>query len=397
MTETILYGKDAALARVRLATDYKWTPVRDVPNYSRNVGNVVMPAGVEVTGFPYSGVEPNDKFLMENVSLETFLSVIPNPDSVLYQTGKGKFGTANYGIVCNGLVRYAFGIPERVSTRIWNNIPGIRTVAPKEAYSVDDMALCDVLHATNDGRNHVAIITDLVYDENGRVCEVEVSEAVRPCCTRRRFTPEEYYEKYKPFALQRYEYLDSVPPFDKGETDALMASGIDKRLPKITVDNGNKSNYLLGEPITVSVFADAPDEVVLVSNGEIVASYPVGGRAFFPLTLPRGYYTARLKNAGDEVHFAVMGAKLSHTVKGDEITVYFDACDEKSIPTHLDFRMKGEGWSSLAEWVRFTEEDKKAGCITRKIPKDGENYKVSFRNAYGIWVHPMIPINANKD
>ena len=39
----------------------------------------------------------------------------------------------------------------------------------------------------------------------------------------------------------------------------------------------------------------------------------------FALTLPRGYYTARLKEAGDETHFAVVGASLSHTVKGDEI------------------------------------------------------------------------------
>ena len=388
----ILYGRDAALARARILTDYKWTPVRDLPTYTKAEGNCVLPAGKEVMGFPYSGVEPNDQFLCENVSLETFLSAVPNPDSVLYQPGKGKFGTCNYGIVCNGLARYALGIPERISTRLWNTIPGIRTLAPKGAYSVDEMQLCDVIHAFNDGRNHVAMITDLVYDENGHVCEVEVSEAVRPCCVRRRFTPEKYYEKYAVFALQRYDFLDDVPPLDADEMQALFSSGIDKRMPKIAVDHGDKSNYLLGEDVAVSVFADAPDTVELLRDGDVVDTYPVDCRALFPLTLSRGYYTVRLKNAGDAVHFAVVGARLSHEVHGDEITVYFDSCDERSVPTHLDFRTKGEGWSSLAEWIRFTEEEKRAGAITRRIHPEGDNFKVSFRNAYGIWVHQMTHI-----
>lgn len=389
----MLYGRDAALARARLLTDYKWMPVRDVPNYLRNAGNIVLPAGEEVTGFPYSGVESIDKFVTENVSIETFLSAIPNPDSTLYAAGHGKFGTANYGIVCNGLVRYALGIPERVSTRLWNTIPGIRTLAPKGEYSVDDMALCDVLHAFNDGRNHVAMITDLVYDATGRVCEVEVSEAVRPVCKRRRFTPEAYYEKYKAFALQRYDFLDSVPPLDADAMTALFTSGIDKRRPKIAVDNGDKSNYLLGDEIILSVFADDFDEVLLIADGKTVATYPVGKRALFPLTLPRGYYEARLKNAGDTVFFAVMGAELSYTVEGDTVTVFFDACDQNSIPSHFDFRTKGTGWSSLAEWHRFTDDERKAGCMTRKIHPEGENFKVSFRNPYGIWVHPMTHID----
>lgn len=391
----MLYGKDAALARARLLTDYKWTPVRDVPTYTRVDGNCVLLAGTEVTGFPYSGVEPNDKFLGENVSIETFLSAVPNPDGTLYQPGKGKFGTCNYGIVCNGLVRYALGIPERVSTRLWNTVPGMRTLKPKGEYSVDEMETGDVLHAFNDGRNHVAMITDLERDGNGRVTAVEVSEAVRPTCVRRRFTPEQYYEKYKVFALQRYDFLDDVPPLDADAMEALFSSGIDKIRPKITVDHGDKSNYLLGDAVAVSVFADAPDTVQLLRDGEVIESYPVSARALFPLTLARGYYTARLKNEGSEVRFAVMGAMLSHEVHGDEITVYFDACDERSIPTHLDFRMKGEGWASLAEWIRFTDADRRAGQITHRIHPEAENYKVSFRNEYGIWTMPMKPIFEN--
>lgn len=388
----ILYGKDAALARARLLTDYKWTPVRDVPSYVRDVGNIVLPAGVEVTGFPYSGVEPNDKFICENVSIESFLSAIPNPDSTLYQPGRGKFHTCNYGIVCNGLVRYALGITERISTRLWNTVPGMRLIAPKGEYSVDEMETGDVLYAFNDGRNHVALITDLVRDSRGRVTEVEVSEAVRPTCKRRRFTPERYYEKYAPFALERYDFLDDVPPLDTDAMQALLASGIDRRTPRVTVDNGEGSNYLLGDIVALSVFAEAPDTVALIRDGETVETVAVGARALLRLSLARGYYTARLKNAGDEVHFAVMGADISHTLLGDEITVTFDSHDEASIADHFDFRIAGTGWSSLAAWTRLTDEERAAGRFTRKIPEDGKNYKLSFKNKYGIWVHPMTAI-----
>ena len=391
----ILYGRDAVLARARLLTDCRWTPTCDLPTYTKENGRCVLPAGVEVAGFPYAGSEMCDKFIGENVLIETFLSAASNPDSILYRPGRGSLGTADYGIVCNGFVRFALGIPERVPTRIWNTIPGIRTVAPKEAYSVDDMEKCDVLHAFNDGRNHVAMITDLVYDENGRVREVEVSEAVRPTCKRRRFTPEGYYEKYRVFALQRYDFLDDVPPFDVDAAEALFALGIEKKRPKIAVDNGDKSNYLLGSCVTVSVFADAPDTVQILKDGEVAEEFLVGARAFFSLSLGRGYYTARLKEAGDETHFAVVGADLSHTVTGDEITITFDSHDEKSTALHLDFRMAGEGCASLAAWTRLTEEERRMGRFTRKIPEDGKNYKLSFENEYGIWTMPMKPIFEN--
>ena len=70
-------AKKAIIARSRQLTDFKWTPIRDVPTYLRNVGNTVLPAGIEVTGFPYSSTELTDKFFTENVSFESFLSAIP--------------------------------------------------------------------------------------------------------------------------------------------------------------------------------------------------------------------------------------------------------------------------------------------------------------------------------
>ena len=40
----------------------------------------------------------------------------------------------------------------------------------------------------------------------------------------------------------------------------------------------------------------------------------------------------------------------------------------------------------------LSEEEKRSGVITRKIPDEGKNFKVYFENKYGIWTHRMIGI-----
>ena len=57
----------AAIKRARQLTDFKWTPVKDFPAYTKKDGNFLFPAGEELTGFPYSSVEREDKFIMENI------------------------------------------------------------------------------------------------------------------------------------------------------------------------------------------------------------------------------------------------------------------------------------------------------------------------------------------
>ena len=56
---------------------------------------------------------------------------------------------------------------------------------------------------------------------------------------------------------------------------------------------------------------------------------------------------------------------------------------------------KGKGAASLAECHPLTEEEAREGHATRRIHPEGENYKVYFRNEYGIWTMPMKPIFEN--
>lgn len=382
----------AVIRRARQLTDFKWTPVRDVPSYTKAEGYTILPAGVEVCGFPYASTEGKDKFFTENVSFETFLSAIPNPYSKLYQPGTAAFNACSYGIVCNGLARYALGIKRRVSTAKWLTIPGMRVVAPKGQIKAEDICLCDNLWAFGEGRNHVALITDILKDNNGKVVALEISEAIRPHCTRRIFELEYFLERWNLYSLCRYEPTDKIPPLDKESDDILWNSGIEKVTPKITVDNGNKSNYLVGDQVLITVNADRADTVMIYNNGELIESFIVGAKAFVARNLSKGYYKIMLERDGASVEFAVNRAKLSYTVSDGNITVNADPCDDQSIIVYADFRQAGTGCASLEKYEELTDEEKQSGTYTRPIPDGAENFKVYFKNPYGVWTHPMIKI-----
>ena len=259
----------AAIQRARQLTDFQWTPVKDIPTYTKKLGNTVMPAGKPLIGFPYASEERTDKFLCENVTFKSFLTAISNPYSKLYQAGLAEFDAVNYGIVCNGLVRYALGIPYRVSTALWHTIPGMKLIKERGNYTLNEIKLCDILYAFGEGRNHVALITDIICDGNGNIFEIEVSEAVRPTCIRMRYSADEFYEKYSLFALWRYENIDDIPLFDTQTDDFLFNSKTETILSKITVDNGDESNYLEGDRIFIFAVSDDADVIEVIKNKEI--------------------------------------------------------------------------------------------------------------------------------
>lgn len=384
----------AIIARSRQLTDFKWTPIRDVPTYfAAKKINGVFPAGEELTGFPYSSLERTDKFICENVSFESFLSAIANPDSKLYQAGHGAKSACNFGVVCNGFVRYALGIRGRVNTQNWDSIPGMRMVKPKGEYSADEIRLCDILHTYGEGRNHVTLITDVFKNESGEIELIEVSEAVSPLCKRKSYTKEEYFEAFKLFSLYRYDLIDTVPLLDEEENRVLLESKIEKNEPKIAADLGNKANYRQNEEITLSVFTKGENAILLCRDGTLIEEINTYGRASVPRILDRGYYTAALKDGGEKVEFAVTIPEISYECDGEYITVRADAKDEKSKISHMDFRKKGEGFASLVKLENLTDREKKSGIIKRKIPEGAENFKIYFENSYGIWTHTMIRID----
>lgn len=376
----------AVLRRARQLTDYEWTPVRDVPTYFKNEATV-LPAGVPIKGFPYASTEKINKFISENVSFETYISAITNPNSKIYQPGWAALDACNYGIVCNGLVRYAFGIKKRIPTAKWLTIEGMRLVAKRGEYSSEDIRLFDVLYAFGEGRNHVSLITDILKNEKGEIIKFEISEAIRPHCTRRLFTPEEIFEKFSLFHLTRYDLLEEVPLVDKEIDELIWNNQNPKETPKIAVDNGNKSNYLEGEVVTFSVNSDESDEVIIYKDGEVFEIVKVASKALFPRLLPKGYYKAELKAAKESVLFSVNMDSISFSVENGELFCKASSEDKASLFRYMDFRNER---GSYTEAYDLTEEEKLSGEFTRKIPEDAVSFKVYYENDYGVWTRGYI-------
>ena len=405
-------GKEAALYRSRQLTEFRWTPVGDIPVYTKATGKTRLPAGVQQLGMLYSSTEPTDKFITENISFETWLSIIANPDSALYHKDlEGHHNSwAYFGIVCNGLARYAFGIRNRYSTKRWPTVPGMRRIADEGCYTAEQIELCDVLYAFGKGRNHVALITDILRDETGAIRQIEVSEAIRPTCVRRQYDTETFFSTFALFALWRYDFVDQVPMPDPVQ-DAILRQGV-PGLPVLAVDYGNKTNYRTYEDVVISVFAEGENELEVRRGEQVLEQITLSGRSCITRRFDRGYYTVTHKNTGETVEFCVTDPQIRHTVENNQITVTADPNDPESRILHMEFREESKGvlqkknppkegqevvyynecCASLSRMEFLTEEERRTGVITRQIPDDAVNFKISFENKYGIWTHTMIRI-----
>ena len=403
-------GVANVLKRARQMTEFRWTPVGDIPVYTKATGRTNLFAGQEQLGMLYSSPEPTDKFLFENISFETFLAALANPDSALYH--KDLDGQNNswafFGLVCNGLARYAFNIRRRFSTKRWPTVPGMRKIADDGAYTAEQIQLCDVLYAHGKGRSHVAMVTDVLRDETGVIRQIEVSEAVRPVCERKQYDVDVFFEKYQLFALWRYDFIDNVPMPDPRQ-DALLRAGV-PALPVIALDYGNKANYRTYEEVVISVFGDGEHEIALWQGDTLLETFTVSGTGRIVRNFDRGYYRAVHTASGEAVEFCVTDPQIRHQVADGKLTVQADSCDPDSKILYMDFREvsnRGIGrvmrtheqtlcynvrCSALAKLEELTEEEKETGVFTREIPADAANFKVYFENKYGVWTHTMISL-----
>ena len=375
-----------AIKRAHQLSGFAFTPLKDIPSHNSS-GHTVLKEGVEYKGILYSSTESNNKFITENVSFETFLSALANPDSVLYT--KDLYGSNNassyYGMVCNTLVRYCLGITPRYNTKSWFNIPGMQKVAGPSSYTVNDLELCDVFHFYSSG-GHVAIVTGILRDEDGKILKVEISECIRTNCVSRWFTVSEFEAYRREYSLCRYENVEAIPEFDEEENAILYNSGIEKTSPKIAVDYGNKSNYFYGETTVISSFAEGENTVQIYRGEELIEEISVNGYTKSERILDGGYYTVRLKGTEYFTEFCVTNPEITHTVENGVITITASSGDAKSKLSHMEFR------GDTVQNTILTEEEIATGVIVRQIPEGETYFKVSFRNEYGIWTHKSIKI-----
>lgn len=224
-----------AIRRARQVTDIKWTPAATL--YRANVVTNVMrmaqhlsfqdqfTQGVEYEGIPYGDTTDMSRQIAVSRPLDVFATSVCNADTVMCSETEyhEKYATYYYN-ACSGLVCYALNIPT-VYAASFINVDGLiemyNLIIENVRRPLEDLKLCDILRTTS----HVAMITDIIKDKNGKVVLIEVSEQTRFGGTnnavkgapyggkarRLTFTPDEFFEWFGSFKVYRYMKLDEIP------------------------------------------------------------------------------------------------------------------------------------------------------------------------------------------
>lgn len=307
----VSHGVENALKRARQMVELSWIPQRMIPSgyifytpTDKKYVDAWMPAHFPRKGVIYSSVRKHCKFVGSNVSLETYMTALDNPNSVLYtrpQHGMGRSMFSYYGIVCSAFASYVCQLPYPMACAGWPTMEG---VSPVDSTELENLQLCDLVLSAG----HIAVITEILRDLDGKVQRISVSESVPPCCRCTAFTPEQFrgYWLEGGYRVWRYAGIHDVTytpnPYVHLEDDPWLE--IPARNTTFMADYGNKANYQLGESVEFSIFEQGWETVEITLPDGSTATLPIDGdQVVYTPALP-GFYTAVCRKA-DEVSQSV--------------------------------------------------------------------------------------------
>ncbi len=400
-------GAENVLKRVRQQMDLEWTPMLPLPITYKFVGpegpyyyNAHMTKWRPQKGLPYSSVRMTEKYIGWNISYETFLSALKNPESVIYtrqlKDAPGRGCNCWYGVVCSMFVSYALDLPYRTVCNAWIPMP---TIHPVDTEKLENIRLCDIVL---NWKRHVAIVTDILRDVDGNVHKIEVSESVMPITESKWYTPEEFRNHWfgDGFAVYRYDKVDSVTytpnPWVHVEGDP------DLPRPEINtslmLNFGNRANYRIeDEPVEISVFEEGWEKIEVTDPDGINTLYDITDHRLVLKPQKPGCYSARLARGSErskDIQWCMVSIKLSlgkeKYALGEPIDLHFEnaAKDEKVFHCVLnteDYYIMGSAY--------FTEEEMAKGeGICPGAKETGKHWMlVLAKNDYGIYSSVFTP------
>lgn len=264
-------GVENVIRRAHQLLDIVWSPRMELTVNSRKYvqstrSGQTHSQPASYTGMPYSSSRILNRFAGLDITIDTFLTALDNPASILYTRDLSDFDEPafnctitntffTYGTVCSAFVNYSLGLPRHVSTHEWDSAPEFDLVANQSA---DGLELCDTLCTTRpNGRTggHVRIVTGIGRDASGHVQAVEISESVQPFPICKWYTAGEFEKTLlgheQTYQIFRYRHLDSVDYFP---TRAELGN---IHNPDLMLNHGDFSNYQTDEPVCFNIACDA--------------------------------------------------------------------------------------------------------------------------------------------
>ena len=350
-------------------------------------------------------------------SFQTLMTALLNPNSYIYtrhyeQNASTPEQAANpalehnynsrcyYGAVCSTLVAYCYGIDDVMPTTIaFDTYPGFEAL-PSSAQNPYSLKLGDAL---NDSGNHIVIVTDIIRNYLGRIKSIEVTDAWRPVCRSRAYTPARIQSRYFDLGFVAYRYADiaSVPytPSPWVHVDDTE-TGVPVYSEQLSPRMGEMANWAYGEDVVIDVL-DAGDHTgYSVTNRDTSAVAASGaipaGNVITLSSLAAGRYECTLTGGTSSVtpvRFNVLATSVTYTPSGVKKVTVSDwslTGDPTATPTAIYWcgalstksDYKAEGAFHI-----LTAAEISAGTVTLDEPNLGSaqgNY-----TANGLWLMRM--------
>ena len=164
--QALSQGQENIVKRAYQMMGVRWRPLVDVVGWR---GKVIYKAGTTYQGIPY-GQPVNGDYVPWEISLVDFVNVTNRADSKMYTDYSDYTARAPYySVDCSGFVSYAWDVPRRTPSASLSKWATVFENATYQDIQVGD-ALCKP-------GVHASLVTDVDYDENGKVISVEISEA----------------------------------------------------------------------------------------------------------------------------------------------------------------------------------------------------------------------------
>lgn len=380
-----LPGVEATLRRARQLLELKWKPYASVPScygvYKKNK---------EQQGVPYSLAFMTHTQLGTQVSLHTFMTALKNPFSVLYSEnlgsrsyGGGGESSTYYGSTCSNSLMYVLGIEPPYFTRMIGIIPGMEKTENQDPSSIE---LCDVIWITG----HVMMVYDIIRKTDNTIDEVQLFETttVDQADTRiRRFSFDEFVSYWKKNGVVRYRYANlerntdyEISVFVPLEDEPVFSYRYNY---EICPTLGDRSSYMEGQTVVLSVLNPSFQEIALYRNNEYYTSV----KARTPLTsipdLPYGKYKACLVQDGLRsgfTRFEVLNAEVNANMD-DAYHIHFSSKNASARYIAIC-----DGYGNPYNYYLLTDDQREQGLFEMRRIKSttASHYQVCFKGAYGI-------------
>lgn len=174
-------GQRNIVKRAYQMTNIQWTPQADIIGWGNGL---TYKAGKTYTGLPY-GQPVNASYVPWSTSLEGFIEKVNDSNSKMYTSYSSYNKRAPYySIDCSAFVSWAWGLSNRQTT---STIHNFATKISTSSYAEAEVGDCLCLKGS-----HVVLITDITYDEGGKINSIEISEstvnsATYYCCQKTRY------------------------------------------------------------------------------------------------------------------------------------------------------------------------------------------------------------------